>query len=251
MNLNQLAGAAIHFLKVNSPVIASVGAGVGTVATAYLTAKATFRAAEIIRTNEVENVPSLDPRKRLWQRTCVVWKLYVPPALAGVSTLCFIAAANRFSARKTMAATSALAVSQQSYSAYRDKVVEQFSKRKDQSIRDQVVAEQIAKNPPPTHLALGAAPGKVLCCEMYTMRYFLSDMESLRKAENRINAHLLKHDYATLSEFYFEVGGLQQTSISPNIGWTSDHEMELIFSTTMYEGHIPCIAFDYNYVHPV
>jgi Family of unknown function (DUF6353) len=250
MNLNQLAGTALHFLKVNSPVIASVGAGVGTVATAYLTAKATFRAAEVIRANEVENVPSPDPRKRLWQRTCVVWKLYVPPALAGVSTLCFIAAANRFSAHKTVAATSLAAFTSQSYAAYRDKVVEEFSKRKDQSIRDKVVADQVAKSPPPTQLALGAAPGKVLCCELYTMRYFLSDMESLRKAENKLNAHLLQHDYATLSEFYYYVG-LAQTSVSSNSGWTSDHQLELIFTTTMYEDHIPCIAFDYNYVHPV
>jgi hypothetical protein len=82
------------------------------------------------------------------------------------------------------------------------------------------------------------------------MRYFLSDMESLRKAENRVNAHMLGHDYATLSEFYYEVG-LQQTSVSSNLGWTSDHLLELVFSTTMHEGQIPCIAFDYNYIHPV
>jgi hypothetical protein len=251
MNLNQLLGTAKLFLKSNSAVIASVGAGVGTVATAYLTAKATFRAAEVIRDNEVENVPSPDSRKRLWQRTCVVWKLYLPPALAGISTLCFIAAANRFAASKTLAATSALAVTQQSYSAYRDKVVEEFSKHKDQSIRDKVVAEQVERHPAPTQIALAAAPGKVLCCEMYTMRYFLSDMESLRKAENRVNARLLQQDYATLSDFYYEVGGLQQTSVSSNTGWTSDTQLELLFTTTMYEGHIPCIAFDYNYVHPV
>ncbi|MET0466307.1 MAG: DUF6353 family protein [Chitinophagaceae bacterium] len=250
MNLNQLLGAATHFLKVNSPVIASVGAGVGTVATAYLTAKASFRAAEVIRANEVENVPSDEPRKRLWQRTCVVWKLYLPPALAGVSTLCFIAAANRFSAQKTLAATSALAVSERAYSSYRDKVVEEFSKRKDQSIRDKVVAEQIERNPPTKQVLALAGPGKVLCCELYTMRYFISDMESLRKAENQLNAHLLKHDYVTLNEFYYHVG-LRQTSVSGELGWTSDHLLELIFSTTMSEDNQPCIAFDYNYIHPV
>jgi len=250
MNLNQLIGTARLFLKANSPVIASVAAGVGTVATAYFTAKATFRASDIIRDNEAENVPSEVHRERAWQRAKLVWKLYIPPAISGVSTLLFIGAANRFAARKTLAATSLLAVTQQSYATYRDKVVEEYGKRKDQSIRDKVVAEQIEKQPAPTQLALGAAPGKVLCCELHTMRYFLSDMESLRKAENRVNAHMLGHDYATLSEFYYEVG-LQQTSVSSNLGWTSDHLLELVFSTTMHEGQIPCIAFDYNYIHPV
>jgi len=172
MNFNQLLGTATHFLKVNSVVISSVAAGVGTVATAYFTAKASFKAAEVIRANEVENVPSESTRERTWHRAKLVWKLYVPPALAGVSTLCFIGAANRFAARKTMAVTSALTVAQQSYSAYRDKVVEELGKRKDQSIRDKVVAEQVEKHPAPTQLVLGAAPGKVLCCELYTMRYF-------------------------------------------------------------------------------
>jgi hypothetical protein len=62
MNLNQLIGTAKLFLKANSPVIASVAAGVGTVATAYFTAKATFRASDIIRDNEAKMYPPRSKR---------------------------------------------------------------------------------------------------------------------------------------------------------------------------------------------
>lgn len=250
MNLNQLAGLAMRFVKANSTEIASALAGVGVVSTAILTAKATFRAAEVIRANEEGNVPFESERERVWTRTKLVWKLYVPPVFSASVAIGCVFLSNRFAAQKILAATTTLAVSERAYSAYRDKVVEEFSKRKDQSIRDKVVAKQIEKTPPPPNNVLVTGPGNVLCCELYTMRYFVSDMESLRKAENRVNSHSLKHDYTTLDEFYYYVG-LRNTTVSGNLGWSGDKLMELEFSTNMTEDGRPCIAFDYNYVQPL
>ncbi len=92
--------------------------------------------------------------------------------------------------------------------------------------------------------------GTVLCCELYTNRYFRSDMESLRKAQNDINAMIISDLYVTLDEFYNLIG-LPYTSKSSDLGWNFDKLMELQFSTVLSEGGEPCLAFDYNYTKSI
>jgi hypothetical protein len=105
--------------------------------------------------------------------------------------------------------------------------------------------DRVTKNPPPEILVSG--PGNVLCCEMWTGRYFTSDMESLRKAENELNARLLKHDYATLDDFYYLLK-LPMTTSSGEAGWKSDKLMGLEFSTVLTPDGRPCLTFEYNYI---
>ena len=81
-----------------------------------------------------------------------------------------VVGANRMGTKKTIAVQAALNFTERAYSEYRDKVVEELGPRKDQSIRDKVVADQIANKPSPSQDVL--VTGNVLCCELFTMRYF-------------------------------------------------------------------------------
>jgi hypothetical protein len=244
--LSQLSGALLRNVKANSPTILSVAAGVGTITTAVLVGRASYQAANVIREHEENNAPAINPRERLKERTRLVWKLYIPSAISTISTVSCVIGANRMEAKKTIAANAVLAVTERAYSDYRNKIIEELGPRKDQSIRDKVVADQVANNPPPSQEVLVTGPGNVLCCELFTMRYFACDMEKLRRSQNELNSKLLKHDYATLNDFYYMIG-LSQTTTSGNIGWTSDKLMELIFSTTLSDDGRPCITFEYNY----
>jgi|SRR5580765_2419927 Family of unknown function (DUF6353) len=225
-------------IKAHSPIILSVLAGLGTLATVYLTGKASFEAAEILRKNKEAS--------SLKERTRLVWKCYIPTAISATSTIICIAGSNRLGARKTLAAQTAFAITERAYSEYRDRVIEEYGARKDQSIRDSIAEEQIKKNPPPAPDILISGPGNVLCCELFTGRYWTSDMETLRKAQNELNARLLKHDYATLDDFYYIIN-LGPTTYSGEMGWKSDKLMELEFSTLLTEDGRPCLAFSYNY----
>lgn len=225
-------------LKEHSPVILSGIATVGTLGTAYLTAKATFKAAKLIEPNESfkENA------KR-------VWKLYIPPTSAAIVTVGCIIGANRMGFRKVLAAQTVLAVTQRAYSDYRDKVIDEFGKTKDTAIRDQIAEDKVKTTAPPLEV-LASGPGNVLCCEAFTGRYFTSDMEKLRRAQNDLNDRLLKHDFATLDDFYYIIG-LRRTSYSGEVGWQSDKLMELVFSTVLTEDGRPCLIFEYNYTKPL
>jgi len=226
-----------------------VAAGVGTVVTAYLTARASFKAAEVIRKHEEEHPPSIHSKERFIERTKLVWRLYIPAAVSGSSTIVSVIGANRVGARRIFAANSAIAIADQTFSEYRDKVVEQLGSGKEQAVRDQI-AEDKVKATTPSGEVLVVGDGHVLCCELYTGRYFRSEMEAIQRAKNKINAKINSHEYASLSDFYYEVG-LPFTSVSSNLGWKDGRHLELEISSVLTTDDKPCIAFDYNYVGPL
>jgi hypothetical protein len=235
MGLNQLTSTIRRGAKENSSVILSVAAGIGTISTAYLAAVAGYRTAQ--------RLEGESPYDDFGTRARLVWRLYIPAGTSAIFTIGCIASVNRVDARKTLAAQTALAVAQRTYSEYRDQVIEELGEKRDQKIVAKVAENRANKNPAST-IVLGS--GDVLCCEMFTGRYFMSDMQSLHKAVNDLNARLLKHDYATLDDFYYLIG-LEPTMSSGHAGWKSDKLLELEFSSIIHNEK-PCLAFDYNYV---
>jgi hypothetical protein len=250
MNLGDVGRLLRRNGKEHFPLILSIAAGVGTLATAYLASKASFEAARIIDAEEAKDAGIyLSKKHMIMERTKLVWKLYIPTATSAVTTIACVVGANRVQVKKTIAAQTAFAVSQRVYSEYRDKVIEEFGERKDQAIRDQMADDRVKLTAPSQDILI-SGPGNVLCCEMFTGRYFASDMESLRRAQNDINAKVLSHDYATLNDLYYMIG-LAHTTHGGQLGWKSSRQMDLQFTTVLTEDNRPCLAFDYNYTVPL
>lgn len=250
MNRTEITKLIQRNLKAHSPAIYSGIAGVGALFTAYLAGKASFEAARRIDNHEREHGFSENRLERTADRLKLVWKLYVPTAVSATTTVISIAAANKVQANKTIAAQTAFSASQQLLTDYRDRVIEEYGEHKDQTIRDQIAEKRVKELPSPSQDILITGPGQVLCCEQFTGRFFGSDMESLRKAQNDINAKLLSQDYATMDDFYYMVR-LSGTSGSSQIGWTSDKQMRLDFSAVMTDDGRPCLSFEYNYTKPL
>jgi Family of unknown function (DUF6353) len=235
MSFTQIPSTVRRNAKENSSLLLSIGAGLGVLTTAYLTGRASFQAAHVFEDK--------DPDMELKERVRLVWKLYVPAATAAMTTIVCVVGVKHVDGRKILAAQTALTVSQKSYEAYRDQVVEQFGIKKDQMLLANVAEKQIQDNPPSTIIA---GTGTVLCCELFTGRYFNSDMETLNRVVNEINAKMLRHDYATMDDFYYALG-LEFTPGSGQSGWQSDKLLELEYSSILHNGR-PCLAFGYNYV---
>lgn len=236
MNINNALKAIKVNAKHNSPIILSSLGGLGVLSTAYLTAKASFEAARLIDDSELTETVD---------RAKLVWKLYIPAGISAGATIMCIAGSTRVSANKIIAAQTALSATQQVYSDYREKVIEEYGKRKDENIRDKIAEERVKQNP--TGQAIVIGEGKILCCELYTGRYFNSDMETLRRAVNDINRKVISQDYVTMTDFYYLIG-LTPTSGSSESGWKSVRLMELQFTSVLTDDGKPCLAFDYNYV---
>lgn len=246
MKLSNLIGSTKHALKSNSTTIFTALGVSGVVTTAYLTARATFKAAEVIIADESRSGTADTAKQRLKERAPQIWKFYIPPAISTVASVGFIIAAQKSGARKTAAAQAAFAVTERAFSEYREKVIEEFGEHKDRAVRDKIAQDRVDRLPENTKELFVTGPGSVLFLELFTGRPFVSDMETVRKAVNELNAKLLRNDYAYLDDFY-HILGIPYTSQSGNLGWQSDKLLELSFSTTLFDNK-PCITFDYNYV---
>jgi hypothetical protein len=248
MNLSHLMRETLKTIKDNSPAILTAVGVSGVISTAYLTGRATFKAAYIIRDYEGKFSMAANPRERFKERAKLVWKLYIPPAISGVSTILSIVSATRISSRKAAVITTAYSLSERAFSEYRDKVIEKFGEGKERALRDDIAQDRVNNNPPKELIVAGS--GTVLCHEALTGRFFMSDHETLRQAQNTLNAKILAHNYAYLDDFY-DLIGLPYTSVSNSLGWEVGKLMELRFTTVLSPDNKPCLSFEYNYTRPV
>ena len=213
----------------------------GVIGVIALATKATFEAVEDLHAANLTDDASVKNKVK------VVWKRYIPTALVGSATIGCIVGAQKVGTKKAVAAQAAFAVSERLFSEYKEKIVEQIGPKKEQAVRDAIAQDRVTKDNPENKQVIVTGNGTVLCCEGYTGRYFTSDMESLRKAENNINAKLNSHDYASLTDLYYLLK-IPETSISDRLGWDSGRLLELEFSTTLTPNGQPCLVFNYNYI---
>lgn len=249
MKLGILAKRAGKLANDNSPAILTAIGLTGTVMTAYLTGKASFKAAEIIQQEYDDRISDAGGVNRdfdpagVKEKVELVWKLFVPAAGTGILTLACIIAANHIGTRRAAALASAYTISEKAFAEYKDKVIEKVGEKKEQGVREELAQDRVNQSPPSREVIL--ASGDVLCCDLYTMRYFKSDMESLRRSVNDLNRQLLHDGYASLTDFY-DMIGLPKTTESDEVGWTSDTEMDVKFSTALTDTNLPCITFEFR-----
>jgi hypothetical protein len=250
-----LSSLAVHANKVkyllneNSPtILTAVGAG-GTVVTAVLTGRASFKAAELIeqRKRELETelkFPKVAAEISKTDKVKMIWREFLPPVATGLVTITSIIAANKISSKKIAALTVAAGVSERALTEYKEKALERLGIRQEQKIRDEVAQDRVTKYPPKGEVIL-VGDGQVLCYDMLTGRYFKSSMEDIKRAENKVNFELNNHMYCSLSYFYDEIG-LAPTAYTDSVGWNMNNHLEVQFSTVLSEDNRPCIAIDFS-----
>lgn len=255
MNISQFGSKTAKLIADNAPIILT-GLGVaGTAATAYLTGRASYKAADVIRQEEIREKLRLtgeaDPETgnvlKLTRpdKFKLLWKLYLPAAGVGALTVTSIVMANRISMKRTAAMAGALALADRAHTEYKDKVEQHFGKNKEQKVRDDIAQDRVNANPIGNQQVIMTGGGDSLCMDAHTGRYFTSSMNTLEHAVNEINSSLLKHDRASLSDFYNLIG-LPTVKRSDEIGWGSPNLVELDTSLTMSEDQRPCIVVDFS-----
>lgn len=235
----------------NSPAILTAIGVAGTVSTSILAVRATVDAASVIHERYVEEVGETDITVKgalgeytLRAKAEMTWRLYVPAVATGAVTVGCILAANHVNSKRTTALVTAYSLTENAFKEYKEKVVEQLGVNKETKVRDAIAQDKLDRNPSSGREIIIAEGGDVLCYETYTGRYFKSDMETLRKAQNDINQQIISEMYASLNDFFNAIG-LPNTSIGDTLGWTMDEMLELHFSALLEDGK-PCIAVGYH-----
>lgn len=246
MDLNGILRRVTKIAADNSPVILTAIGVAGTLATAYLSGKATIKAFIEIQEEQLSmDLHGEDRSLTSKEKASLVWKYYIPPVATGAVTISCIIMANRIGTRRTAALAAAYVVSERAFEEYKTKVVERIGRGKEEKIRDEIAQDRVSNAPVESRQVIIAGTGEILCLEGHTGRYFQSDMESLRKAANDLNGMIIQDMYASLTDFYNLIG-LPRTSGSDELGWNVDSQLELAFSATIATDGRPCMVMSYK-----
>lgn len=252
MALSTILGRVQALSRNNSSTVLT-GVGVaGTVSTAILAGRASYKAAYKIARIEGNCVEYLEEKGIETSRNVLdkrdmlreVWPLYIPAVGVGVLTVTSIILANRVASKEAAALMAAYTVSERALHDYREKVIEKIGTSKEQEIRDSVAEARIVENPPVTREVIIAGSGDVLCYDVMTGRYFQSSKNEIEKAENYINLQIVDTMAASLSEFYDAIG-LPPTGFSDVVGFNANRRCRVRFSTHMSPDGRPCLAIDF------
>lgn len=241
-NLTELARGVRTTVSKHSPEIL-MGLGIaGMFTSTVLAVRSTPKALKLIEEAQCEKGDDLTTPEKV--KTC--WKCYIPATVTAAASVTCLIGASSVSARRTAALAAAYQISETALTEYREKVVETIGEKKEKVVRDKVAKDKIEKQPVSKNEVVITPRGNTLCFEAVSGRYFKSDLEMIRRAENAINKQMIDDMYVSLSDFYDELG-LDHTAISDELGWKLDDGMvELIFSSQIADDGTPCIVVDYR-----
>lgn len=242
MDVANLAKQFGKTISKNSPAILTAMAVTGTVSTAVFATKATIDSVR-----DYDTLTRLQANEVRMDKRDIVrryWVSYVPAvATCGVTIACIVGA-NTVHTRRSAALMSAYSLTETAFKEYQEKVVETVGVAKEQKVRDSVAQDRVANNPIGQNEVFVTGTGEVHCYESITGRYFKSNMESLRKAMNDVNAQIMNEMYASQNDFFRAIG-LAVTGTGETVGWNTDKRLDLQFSSVLDEKGEPCLAVGY------
>lgn len=227
-------------LSDNMPLLLTSAAVAGVVSTTVLAVRATPQSLRDIWDAESD----LDRKTTIWEKTRLVWKYYIPAAVVGGATIASVIGAQSLNTKRQAALVGLYSLSNQAFVEYKDKVVEKLGEKKEKDIRDEVMKDRVENDPPKSSEIIITGKGEHLCYDSITGRYFKSDIEKVRKAQNDINHTCLNDMYASLNDFYRLIG-LPVTAYGEEIGWRYDNLLDISFSSHVTEDGEPALCLDY------
>lgn len=231
----------------NSPLILTAVGVAGTVSVALLTAKASFKAADIILEEQraIAEEHAFDwPMLSKKEKAALVWKLYIPPVSVAAVTVVAIIAANRIGTRRAAALAAAYTIAEKGFEEYREKIIEKVGVNKEKAARDEIAQERVDKHPlgKTTIIEKGLVP----CLDLYANRWFQSDMQTIQRAEIALNQKI-QHGMsmtASVNEFY-DLLDLPHIGWGEEVGWDADNILELSITAVITDDERPglCMTF--------
>ena len=267
MNMAKLSTMAkqVGFtLKKHSPEILTGMGVIGMLGTVVLSVEATPKALLLLeeKKREINNdireeaiANGHDVCQQIDKLTPVdtvktVWKCYIPAAVTGVMSIACIIGASNVSARRNAALATAYALSESMVKEYKDKIIEVAGEKKEEKVREAVAKTKLEKDPIQNKEIIMTDKGEVTCYDVWSGRYFKSDMDTMNRVVNELNKRMLDsyNGYISLNEFYDEIG-LAATKVGNELGWRIDGDRNLIelrFDSQIATDGTPCLVVDFE-----
>lgn len=239
---NIIKGIKASISRHSPEILTGIGIA-GMVTTTILAVKATPKAIKLIeaekRAKHVDVLSPVDTVK-------TVWKCYIPAAMTGVSSIACLIGSNAINAKRNAALTTVYTLSEMARNEYKEKVIETIGEKKERTIKEKVDAERIKRDPVSKKEVIITEKGTTLCYDHVFGRYFKSDIDIINRAMNKINREIVINMYASLNDFYAELG-LSPVEMGYDLGWNiDDGTIEIEPSSQLADDGTPCLVIDYS-----
>lgn len=239
---NIIKGIKASISRHSPEILTGIGIA-GMITTTILAVKATPKAIKLIEAEkQAKHVDALSPVDTVK----TVWKCYIPAAMTGVSSIACLIGSNAINAKRNAALTTVYTLSEMARNEYKEKVIETIGEKKERTIKEKVDAERIKKDPVSKKEVIITEKGTTLCYDHVFGRYFKSDIDIINRAMNKINREIVINMYASLNDFYAELG-LSPVEMGYDLGWNiDDGTIEIEPSSQLADDGTPCLVIDYN-----
>lgn len=239
---NIIKGIKASISRHSPEILTGIGIA-GMVTTTILAVKATPKAIKLIEAEkQAKHVDTLSPVDTVK----TVWKCYIPAAMTGVSSIACLIGSNAINAKRNAALTTVYTLSEMARNEYKEKVIETIGEKKERTIKEKVDAERIKRDPVSKKEVIITEKGTTLCYDHVFGRYFKSDIDIINRAMNKINREIVINMYASLNDFYAELG-LSPVEMGYDLGWNiDDGTIEIEPSSQLADDGTPCLVIDYS-----
>lgn len=241
MNFHRMMKSVSRFINKNSTKILTITSACGVVSTAALSGEARLQLDKLLKQLRAKyngNIPKSELTK-------AVLSVYAPTAISGGLTIASIICTYKIEARRHAVIASLYSASEAALREYQNKVGEIVGEKKALQIRDEIVNDKIEANPPNDKEVIITGIGETLCYDLYSDRYFKSDIENIRKIENDVNKRILSEMWVTLNEVYFDLG-LKRVKYGDQIGFNVDNMLHFHFSSHISPNGQPCLTIGFE-----
>lgn len=239
MDIKKIRDNVVNTISDKSPEIL-IGFGLaGMLTSTVLAVKATPKALDILAEQEDRELSKVDKVK-------LTWKCYAPAAIGYCASAACIIGANSVNTKRNAVLAGAYKISESALLEYRDKVKEVIGEEREKEIHGKIAEDRRCKEPENQGNVILTGKGDVLCYDMYSGRYFKSDMDEINAILNELNYKLMQDNVLALNDFY-DALGLQPIATGYDHGWNVDEGLiKIYFTSTLADNGVPCLALHFD-----
>lgn len=187
----------------------------------------------------------LSKARLIFEDLKVAAPMYLPEIIGGGVSVGCILGSYKINAKRTAALATAYQIANSNLIEYKEKVEEVVGKTKKEKIESEIAENAIKKSKNlPVDNEVIPEDGKMLCYDKMSGRYFRSNPDEIRKAENKLNKRLITEMYVSLNDFYYEIG-LRGIEMGDALGWNNDEFIDIQFNSILTDNDVPALVVDY------
>ena len=195
--------SVINFATRNDTKLMTAAVCGGIVATGVLSARAGIKAYKIL---EEEEYTAKKPLK-FTEKAKKTWTVWIPPFAAAAATIAVASITESVNLSKQATLFEAWTIAKNAKSEFVDKTKEVVGEKKVEKIKEELIKDKVAANPPSEPNIIYTSHGDTLCREGWHGRYFKSDIAFIKEVFNKLNDRINSNpmNYVTMEDLFLEL----------------------------------------------